>query len=93
MNDKAEGLTEPQKDKMLVDMYHALVGDPLNPGDKPGLAALVERHNYTLYGKTGRNGLVGDNARFKRIVWIGAGVVIALKIGGWAIEAIGLYNH
>jgi hypothetical protein len=78
-------LTEAQRNRMLTDIHHSLVGDPLDL-NKPGLVALVARHNYTLYGKTGKNGLVGDNNRYKSLVWMGGGIMGAFIVLGKVMD-------
>jgi hypothetical protein len=74
------GLTQQQKDEMLSDIHGCLVGNPLAEPPRLGLVVQVERHKYTLYGNSGKNGLVGDNNRFKKLVWVGSGVLIVLQL-------------
>jgi hypothetical protein len=75
--------------KLLKEIHAALIGDPLNPNSPPGLVTMVERHNFTLYGKSGKNGLAGDNRRFNKILWMGGGaVIVAQIIFAWILAMI-----
>jgi hypothetical protein len=69
---------EKERDQLLREIHHALIGDPLQP-DKPGIVAIVARHDRSLYGITGKNGLVGDNMKWKRLFWVGTGIFFALQ--------------
>ena len=55
MSDDPKDLTEWQRNKILLDVHHALVGDPLDP-TKPGLVAIVGRHHQALYGAEEKGG-------------------------------------
>lgn len=73
-------LTTEQRDKMTTDIWHAIAGHPLDP-KKPGLVAIVERHDATLYGEKGNNGLVGQARKVQRWMWMAVGFGTALNIG------------
>jgi hypothetical protein len=77
-------LTEPQKNKLLLEVHRSLVGDPLDPR-KPGLVAIVGRHHQALYGDKEEGGLVADSVKYKRLFWVGTGVFLAGQclIGGF----------
>jgi hypothetical protein len=77
MNDH-NALTEFQRDKLLKEVHRSLVGDPLDP-QKPGVVAIVGRHHMALYGKDEQNGLVGDNARYKKLFWVGTGIFLTVQ--------------
>lgn len=79
MSDDVSKLTDYQRDRLLLDVHHALVGDPLDP-EKPGIVAIVGRHHAALYGHEERGGLVADNARYKRLFWIGTGIFLAFQV-------------
>lgn len=79
-----EDLTEYQKNKLILEMHHALVGDPFDP-QKPGISALVGRHHMALYGPDESTGLVADSVKYKRLFWIGTGIFLAFQIIGGAL--------
>src|ERR1035441_6593115 len=72
--------------KLLKEIHSALIGNPLDPNAPPGVVTMVERHNYTLYGnrdgKTGKDGLVGESQRYKKLVWMGLGGLAVLVFLG-----------
>lgn len=82
-------MSDQQRGKLLKDIHHALIGDPLNP-DKPGLVAMVGRHELTLYGKNGKNGLQGEAFKVKRLIWMGGGFVVAVQV---LVVAFELYRE
>jgi hypothetical protein len=87
----AQVLTEAQKSKILLDVHRSLVGDPLDPA-KPGLVAIVGRHHMSLYGHEEKNGLVGDNSKYKRLFWVGTGIFITGQgLFTWYLAA--RYSH
>ncbi len=71
-------MSEGQKAKLLRDIHHALVGDPFDPA-RPGLVALVSKHDETLYGKDGRNGLRSEAFKVRKLIWMGGGFICALQ--------------
>lgn len=74
-------LTQGQRDKMLLDMWHAIAGDPLADPPRPGLVATVEGHAKVLFGEQGNNGLVGTQRKVQRWIWMAVGFGAALNIG------------
>jgi len=53
---------------------------------KPGLLRTTQKHSVTLYGESGKNGLNGDNQKYKRMFWIGTGAVgLAQILFAWYI--------
>lgn len=79
-------LTLEQKDKMLTEIYHSVAGHPLDP-TKPGLVAIVDRHDKAIYGEQGDNGLKGTQKKIIRFLWMAAGFGIAVNVGLaiWAV--------
>ena len=62
---------------MLRECHHALVGEPM--AGKPGVVATVDKHEKTLYGENGNNGLSGTNRRIQKWLWMGAGMFVVLQ--------------
>src|ERR1017187_7631026 len=60
--------------KNMTDVHTAVCGDEYDV-NKPGLLRITQRHSVTLYGESGKNGLNGDNQRYKRLFWVGTGAV------------------
>jgi hypothetical protein len=72
--------------KLLKEIHDALIGNPLDPNAPPGVVTMVERHNHTLYGKSGKNGLVGDNLRYKKYLYGAMGAWVVLQgIFAWVL--------
>jgi hypothetical protein len=70
----------------LKEIHTALIGNPLDPNAPPGVVTMVRHHETTLYGKTGKNGLVGDNMRYKKLVWVGIGILTAFVVLGKLLD-------
>lgn len=73
-------LTQQQRDKMLSELYHAVAGNPLDDS-RPGLVAIVGRHDKIIFGEKGNNGLVGTQRKIQRWMWMAVGFGAALNIG------------
>ena len=69
----------------MSDVHTAVCGDEYDL-KKPGLLRTTQKHSVTLYGESGKNGLNGDNQKYKRMFWIGTGAVgLAQILFAWYI--------
>lgn len=80
MTEHKNDLTQSQRDTMLLEMHQWITGKPLDPSAPPGIAILVKKHDQTLYGENGKNGLVGQSKKLQKWIWMAVGFAACLNL-------------